>query len=187
MAAPHAASRLCPRCVAVAKREKRPTMVATETLDQNDRVRRHTDERVQQTIDERTRSNVRYHAMQPRERIDARIEELERTWDVERTLETNASILALTGAALGVLGGRKWFFLTGGVLGFLLQHALSGWCPPIPIFRRLGVRTQNEVDQEKYALKALRGDFREASRDNKSAADVLQAVGGPNYVHPSSS
>jgi hypothetical protein len=29
----------------------------------------------------------------------------------------------------------------------------------VPIFRRKGVRTRREIDAEKYALKALRGDF----------------------------
>jgi hypothetical protein len=35
---------------------------------------------------------------------------------------------------------------------FLLQHGLQGWCPPLPVLRRLGVRTQREIDAEKYAL-----------------------------------
>jgi hypothetical protein len=45
------------------------------------------------------------------------------------------------------------------VATFLLQHALQGWCPPVPLFRSLGVRTASEIDEERYALKALRGDF----------------------------
>jgi hypothetical protein len=45
--------------------------------------------------------------------------------------------------------------LPGVVLSFLLQHALQGWCPPLPILRRMGVRTRGEIDQEKYELKAL--------------------------------
>ena len=42
---------------------------------------------------------------------------------------------------------------------FLLQHAVQGWCPPVPFFRRRGVRTAREIEIERYALKALRGDF----------------------------
>src|SRR5690348_10746194 len=37
--------------------------------------------------------------------------------------------------------------------------ALQGWCPPVPFFRSRGVRTAYEINQERYALKALRGDF----------------------------
>jgi len=45
------------------------------------------------------------------------------------------------------------------VFGFFFQHATQGWCPPIPVFRRMGVRTRREINRERYALKALRGDF----------------------------
>jgi hypothetical protein len=46
--------------------------------------------------------------------------------------------------------------------GFLFQHAIEGWCPPVPILRRLGFRTAREIDIERVALKTLRGDFRTA-------------------------
>jgi len=42
---------------------------------------------------------------------------------------------------------------------FLLQHAVQGWCPPLTVFRRLGFRTAGEIARERYALKAMRGDF----------------------------
>jgi hypothetical protein len=41
---------------------------------------------------------------------------------------------------------------------FLLMYAVQGWCPPVSILRRFGFRTRQEIDLEKYALKALRGD-----------------------------
>lgn len=47
------------------------------------------------------------------------------------------------------------------VSSFLLHHAGRGWCPPVPIFRRLGVRTRQEIDAERFALKVLRGDLDE--------------------------
>jgi hypothetical protein len=36
--------------------------------------------------------------------------------------------------------------------------------PPIPLLRRLGIRTSREIEIERVALKILRGDFVEASR-----------------------
>ena len=51
------------------------------------------------------------------------------------------------------------------VSGFLLQHAIQGWCPPLPVFRKLGFRTRAEIEQERYALKLLRGDFSEIQHD----------------------
>jgi len=43
--------------------------------------------------------------------------------------------------------------------GCLLQHALTGWTPPLPMFRRLGIRSSTEIQQEILALRILRGDF----------------------------
>jgi hypothetical protein len=38
-------------------------------------------------------------------------------------------------------------------------HATAGGYPLLPLFRRLGLRTSREIARERYALKALRGDF----------------------------
>ncbi|PWC37699.1 hypothetical protein [Azospirillum sp. TSO35-2] len=102
--------------------------------------------------------SVRHHAEHPEE-IDRRLRDLDREWDVERTLETNAATLALTGTLLGAFADRRFLLLPAAVAGFLLQHALQGWCPPIPVLRRLGIRSAAEIQRERTALKALRGDF----------------------------
>ncbi len=147
-----------------------------ETSSETDRVRRHTSNRSQRQIDQANRENVRRFASEPVDMRDARIVQLERAWDMERTLELNAGALALTGALLGLTVDKKWFLLTAGVLGFLTQHAMTGWCPPVPVFRRIGVRTQGEIDQERYALKALRGDFRKVGPARGSVDEVVAAV-----------
>jgi hypothetical protein len=67
-------------------------------------------------------------------------------------------VISLLGLTLGAMRGR-WFLLSGVVAAFLVQHAVEGWCPPVPIFRRLGIRTTREINHERFALKALRGDF----------------------------
>lgn len=60
---------------------------------------------------------------------------------------------------------------------FLLMHAVQGWCPPIPVLRRFGVRTTFEIDRERNALKALRGDYREMvhyrERDSQKAMEAV--------------
>jgi hypothetical protein len=103
---------------------------------------------------------------------------LDREWDIERTLEANAASVALIGLGLGTFLDRRLYVLPALVCGFLLQHAIQGWCPPVPLFRRLGVRTASEIDHERYALKALRGDFRrwgETSED-EGALEPQQAL-----------
>jgi hypothetical protein len=123
------------------------------------RVSRNTAPRVNDQIRKDTERHVaRFDRADPKE-IRPRLLELNREWDIERFLETNASVAVLTGIALGVMVDRRFFAIPAIVAGFLLQHAVSGWCPPIPILRRLGFRTQFEIEQERYALKALRGDF----------------------------
>jgi len=91
--------------------------------------------------------------------------ELDREWDIERVLEANAASVSLIGSTLGFTIDRRFFALPMVVAAFLLQHALQGWCPPVPLFRHLGFRTASEIDHERYALKALRGDFRDVRPD----------------------
>src|SRR5678815_700126 len=85
--------------------------------------------------------------------IDERISQLQREWDIERTLEANAASVSLAGLALGLFVDRRFFLLPVAVAGFLLQHALQGWCPPLPLLRRLGLRTSAEIHDEIIALR----------------------------------
>ncbi|MFW6039374.1 MAG: hypothetical protein ACOC9P_02740 [bacterium] len=139
------------------------------------RVPRHTDERINEQIRQRTEIRIAYYA-QHRDQIDDRLGELEQEWDIERTLEANAATLAFSGTVLGVLGSRRWLILPAVVTGFLLQHALQGWCPPLPVFRRMGVRTRREIDTERHALKVLRGDYHDVPEGDHDAAEILERV-----------
>lgn len=112
----------------------------------NDRIRRETEERIE-----------RVAAAGP-EAIDRRLAELDREWDIERTLEANAATVTAVGSALALLVDRRFALLPLAVGGFLLQHATQGWCPPLPLFRRAGVRTQSEIEHERCELKSRRGD-----------------------------
>lgn len=138
-----------------------------------DRVQNNTSEVVNRMIHAEMLERLIFFALHP-ERIEERLHALDDEWDVERALEANASALALGGLTLGVFSSRRWLALPALVAGFLLQHAVQGWCPPLPVLRRLGFRTQREIDQERYALKALRGDFRQV----EDAMSRLQATRG---------
>ncbi|HYD05874.1 MAG TPA: hypothetical protein VEC60_09115 [Reyranella sp.] len=122
------------------------------------RVPDHTDDAVNDRILEDTARRVLYYSHH-RDGIDRRLRQLDREWDIERVLETNASALAFLGIVLGSVGDRRWLRLSAVVTAFLFQHAVQGWCPPIPMLRRLGIRTAREIEVERVALKALRGDF----------------------------
>ena len=123
------------------------------------RVTEQTPEYVNQRIRRATDARVARYAARGPHAIQRRLKELDHEWDMERSLEANAAAISLLGIGLGAWSDRRWFVLPAVVSFFLLQHALQGWCPPVSLFRRLGVRTSTEIDHERYALKALRGDF----------------------------
>lgn len=145
-----------------------------EHQEPNERVRRSSTDAANREIDQKTLENIRQYSFAGPDAISQRLRELDREWDMEKLLEVNASSLALTGLALGTFVNKKWFVLPAVVTSFLLQHGLQGWCPPLPLFRKLGVRTAREIAEERTALKALRGDFGGARDD--SAGELLRKI-----------
>lgn len=147
-----------------------------------DRVRAHTAEHVNEKLDAERLMDVAGYVGEPAGKIADRIAELDAEWDVERVLEANAASLVLLSVGLGALHSRRWLVLAGVVPAFLLQHAVQGWCPPLEVLRRLGIRTRREIDAERTALKALRGDFDGVSlagqMDPLSAAELALAAAG---------
>lgn len=146
------------------------------------RVPQHTQEHINERIQRDIRRSVTHYARCNGDAIDERLAELDEEWDIERALEFNAATLATSAITMGLFGRKRWFLFAGAVTAFLAQHALQGWCPPVPILRRLGFRTAREIDQERYALKALRGDFAEAGVEDESDPEarvqtVLEAAG----------
>jgi hypothetical protein len=124
-------------------------------------------------IHERTVEHIQQALAGGRTEIDRRLEQLQDEWSVERALQTTAATFCLTGIGLAVTMDRRWLILSGTVAAFLLEHAIQGWCPPLPVLRALGYRTDREIEAERSALKAARGDF--------DAMDVARAA-GPNTL-----
>ena len=135
------------------------TNLAQQLPPTSRRVEQHTAPHLNQAIRDRTDAEVMRLEQADPAATDARLRELDTEWDIERTLQFNACALCTLGTVLGATVNRRWQLLPAAVFSFFAQHALQGWCPPIPVFRRLGVRTAREIERERYALKALRGDF----------------------------
>lgn len=136
------------------------------------RVEEQTDHHINEEIHIRSQQNVRLYALAGPSAIDRRLRELDEEWDIERILEANAASFSLLGLALGAFLDRRWYMLPAGIAAFLLQHAIQGWCPPVPVFRRMGIRTTNEIQQERHALKALRGDYRNVVQITETPHDA---------------
>lgn len=125
------------------------------------RVRQNTSPEANLKIDEKTLENITRYFGRSQEEITERIKVLGAEWDIERVLQANMATLALSGIALSFSKNRSWLILPTVVLGFFMEHAVQGWCPPITLLRYFKIRTRDEINQEKHALKALRGDYAE--------------------------
>jgi hypothetical protein len=132
----------------------------------------NTCEQVNAHIRRQTDANVSWAASVGPDEVKQRLAELDREWDIERVVEVIAPGVTLAWLLMGTKVNRKLLAIAALVQGFVLLHGLQGWFPPLPILRRLGIRTSTEIDQERNAIKALRGDFRQVS----NPAEALEAV-----------
>jgi hypothetical protein len=114
--------------------------------------------------------------------IEERLAELENEWTAGRATKATLGVVLVVGFALTALLNPWWLILPaiGGV--FLLQYLFSRTSWLGKMFHEMGVRTGSEVDQEKMALKVLRGDFRQLPtvHDVESPEDIsrLEGEGG---------
>ena len=129
---------------------------------ERDRARRHTARAVLRSIDDQTIHHLGRAADSPAG-IQARLDALESEWDIDRTLETEAATMGLISLALGVFVKPKLLAVPATVGASVFLFGCLGIYPLLPIFRRLGIRTSREIQRERYALKAMRGDFAELS------------------------
>ncbi|MCE3229060.1 MAG: hypothetical protein K0S32_3611 [Bacteroidetes bacterium] len=130
-----------------------------ETIEK-ERVRRNTSVKDNIKTDLKIIKNIEKYS-KDHTTIENRLNKLEKEWDIERMLEFNAAFFSIAGFLMSARN-RLWLAVPAIVVTFLAQHATQGWCPPLPLLRKLGFRTRQEIDREKYALKALRGDFESA-------------------------
>lgn len=100
--------------------------------------------------------NRYYHSQ---EEIASRLTELDEEWDIERIIQTKTAALTIAGVILGVTVNKKWLALplAASVVGLA---SIVWWNKPIPMLQKFGFRTRVEIEKEKYALKAIRGDFK---------------------------
>ena len=123
-----------------------------------DRVPRSTAPEINERIRRQTVRNLAKYRGASGAEIDRRLDELKQEWDIERAIEANAASVVLVGVILGAFADRRFLLLPAAVGAFLLQHALQGWCPPVPVLRRLGFRTQPEIEAERLALRRIGSD-----------------------------
>jgi hypothetical protein len=128
-----------------------------------DRVREHTAPSVTRRIDRLSAADVDAAVLAGRDAILRRLVKLDYEWDIDRALFVNFALAGGASLATGMIRytrtpplsrRRKGFlYFFGAQLGFLLLHGIVGWCPPASVLRRLGFRTQREIEAERRDLR----------------------------------
>ncbi|MFL6623048.1 MAG: hypothetical protein ACJ8J7_02395 [Sulfurifustaceae bacterium] len=142
-----------------------------------DRIRTRTASAVLRRIDSDTTAHLQHLADAGPADIEHRLTDLDHEWDTDRVIELEAATTGLVGLALGTLVRSAFLAVPAFVGGSLFAYALTGWYPLLPLFRRLGIRSAREIARERYALKALRGDFVDIGASSESETATAAASG----------
>src|SRR6187551_248723 len=128
-----------------------------------DRVREHSAPSVTERIDRMSAADVDAAVRGGPAAILQRLVKLDYEWDIDRALMVNFALAGGASFATGLsrytrtppLSRRRkgFLYLFGAQLGFLLLHGIVGWCPPAAVLRRLGFRTQREIEAERRQLR----------------------------------
>ena len=92
--------------------------------------------------------------------ISDRLAQLDREWSAGRMTKATIGVLIVVGMALTALAGPWWLILPSVGAFFLLQYLFSRTSWLGATFQEMGFRSGADIDQEKFALRALRGDFK---------------------------
>jgi hypothetical protein len=113
--------------------------------------------------------------------IAERLEQLDHEWTTGRATKATAAVLIVAGLALSLL--NPWWLalpVIGGAI--LLQYLFGRRSVTGALFHSLGLRSGSEIDQEKTALKALRGDFQHLPTlhqvEDRDATSRMEGEGG---------
>lgn len=138
------------------------------------RVATYTNPEINEMIRNNTLENLLCLEDASEEELTRRIRHLNSEWDTERFEEAKAAVCVMGCSLFGIAKNKYWSFLTLIAGTFLLQHALLGWCPSTPVIRKMGIRTAEEINQEKAVIKMLRKDYAHAK--SSDAAELLKAA-----------
>ena len=117
----------------------------------HDLIRDKTFRSVNKKIDEKAERSIAEVTARGHDAILARLDELDKEWDINRVLMVNFGALVLPQLILA-RKNSKW--LIGPLIQtpIMLFHAFKGWCPPLLWWRPLGFRTRHEIQAEREEL-----------------------------------
>lgn len=130
------------------------------------RVPEHTSDNANERIGRDTEARIAYYTCH-QDRIDQRLRELDEEWD-NRTCPGDRLFHAHAHRPVAGHWSQPQVVasLSGGAELLPAALALQGWCPPLPLFREAGeTGTPDEINEERCAPRAIRGDARRDHRD----------------------
>jgi len=104
-------------------------------------------------------------------RSTARLRQIERELDQEQALQIGAAGLGFLGVVLCLSVNPIFALLPAIAFAALGQYAIQGWCPPMALLARLGLRSSKEIDSERYALAAEIAEPAKLALDRAAGAD----------------
>lgn len=114
--------------------------------------------------------------------ITDRLNEIDKEWSAGRVAKVTIGLTIVVGLALTALAGPWWLILPAFGALFLLQYLFNRVSWLGAMYREIGFRSGAEIDHEKFALKALRGDFHQLPTvhhiENKEDISRLEGEGG---------
>ncbi len=108
--------------------------------------------------------NLDYYRLESEGVINKRIKELNAEWDAERSVQLKASLIALSGLALGASLGKKWLMIPAAICSFFAVHAIQGGAIPVSG----NFRTRKQIAEEQFGLKELltKGAYKNLDSNN---------------------
>jgi hypothetical protein len=126
------------------------------------------------------KDSVRFYGSLGQQAVSDRLLALEDEPDQETVATLAIAGSGILALAFGLLGSRLWRLLAWMALPLIFAHARGSLSAPCEFLKTLGLRSRKEIQEEKFALKALRGDFRDLGGDpaegKTDPASALEAV-----------
>lgn len=114
--------------------------------------------------------------------IEERLHEIENEWSIGRATKAAAGVLVLGSLAASVTRSRLWAFIPLAAGCCLTQYFFSRRSWLEVLFHQVGLRTRAEMEQERIALRTLRGDFKSLATvhdiEDPEAISRLEGEGG---------
>lgn len=126
------------------------------------------------------KDSVRFYGSLGSQAVSDRLKALEDEPDLETVATLGLAGAGVLALIFGVMGSRLWRLLAWAALPLIFAHARGRLAAPGEFLKTLGLRARKEIEEEKYALKALRGDFRDMGETQADGfpdpASALEAV-----------